>query len=611
MKHLVKIFLLWACMFQCVLAQVKMNNQQIQIIKKLKVQGIVPGKVYFQHDFMLFLDNEESFPEKDLFSSAIGLETYSKMYRAGIQSIAKVKLNENYQYSDIWQRKRNIIEIMYPTDSFQSLEDGVYFYTLDEHKQLHQQASFEEVFELPCYLRVEKKHGIVISIQKRCLASISHYVYNYWINNNLKHLRLERYDTDHNIIYTSETFFDENGLMIKLRKKNTKTGNTAIESLVRQDGIYSIEEHFDNQGVKTNHVIHYKNSFRVKNQVLNKGGKVIKTNDIEPEIFDFEKDLDEPYPYNKLIMNVEKSHSLLKDAMFEQGLGESRQYDSEATNRVKYLGIQPHQVYYHKLPFPGFMAERYKNFPHQAPLSLIEAENQTPRDKYSDLIQVEMGDNYQYKKIIKTKWQQSAISLPLTQFKDLENGVYFYVMADKGKLTPLKGVEQAVSLPSYIRVEKVMGKIVAIVQKTRVQWLTTEFDYKKTAPIRSKLTVLESHLVPKLVIETEYEKGSYLPLTQVIKNAQGTTIRTFVRGKKKNIGAILERFNGQGIKTNHIEISNDGDIENQYLNHKGSIVLTTDEIEDKDNPQLYDNLPFNPDGFEMILFEHFDDKREH
>ncbi|WP_176701059.1 hypothetical protein, partial [Gilliamella sp. Bif1-4] len=252
-----------------------------------------------------------------------------------------------------------------------------------------------------------------------------------------------------------------------------------------------------------------------------------------------------------------------------------------------------------------------KNFPHQAPLSLIEAENQLPRDKYSDLIQVEMGDNYQYKKIIKTKWQQSAISLPLTQFKDLENGVYFYVMADKGQLTPLKGVEQAVSLPSYIRVEKVMGKIVAIVQKTRVQWLTTEFDYKKTAPIRSKLTVLESHLVPKLVIETEYEKGSYLPLTQVIKNAQGTTIRTFVRGKKKNIGAILERFNDQGIKTNHIEISNDGDIENQYLNHKGSIVLTTDEIEDKDNPQLYDNLPFNPDGFEMILFEHFDDKREH
>jgi hypothetical protein len=614
MKYLVKIyltfFLLWVGVVQGILAEEKMNNQQIQMIKKLKEQNIVPGKIYFQHDFMLFLDKKDSYPEEELFSSVRGLENHPDMYEMAIQNISQVKLNKNYQYSDIFQRERNIIEILYPTDSFQLLEDGVYFYTLDEHKQLHQQASFEDVFELPCYLRVEKKHGIVVSIQKRPLAAITHYTYDYWPNNNIKQFNLKMYDNNHNIIYTSEIVFNENtGLMTKAIKKNIKTGRYLIESYIRQDGIYEIDDYFDKQGIKTNHVILYKRPNRVENQILNKDGKVIKTKRWEPEeIFDFEKDLDEPYPYNKLIMNVEKSHFLLKDAMFEQGLGESRQYDSEATNRVKYLGIQPHQVYYHKLPFPGFMAERYKNFPHQAPLSLIEAENQTPRDKYSDLIQVEMGDNYQYKKIIKTKWQQSAISLPLTQFKDLENGVYFYVMADKGQLTPLKGVEQAVSLPAYIRVEKVMGKIVAIVQKTRVQWLTTEFDYKKTAPIRSKLTVLESHLVPKLVIETEYEKGSYLPLTQVIKNAQGTTIRTFIRGKKKNIGAILERFNDQGIKTNHIEISNDGDIENQYLNHKGSIVLTTDEIEDKDNPQLYDNLPFNPDGFEMILFEHFDEK---
>ncbi|WP_141675115.1 hypothetical protein, partial [Gilliamella sp. Bif1-4] len=454
-----------------------MKDQQIQIINKLKQQDIAPGKVYFQHDFMLFIKNKYSFPEEDLFTSPVSLENHPDMYMMAIQDIAQVKLNENYQYSDIWQRKRNIIEIMYPTDSFQSLEDGVYFFTLDEHKQLHQQASFEEVFELPCYLRVEKKQGIVVSIQKRCLASISHYTYDYWDNNNLKHLGIELYDNTHNIIYTAETFFDENTeLMIKSTEKNIKTGRYLIESYIRQNDIYSIVEYFDNQGIKTNHVIRHDDSNRVENQILNKDGKVIKTKRWEPEeIFDFEKDLDEPYPYNKLIMNVEKSHFLLKDAMFEQGLGESRQYDSEATNRVKYLGIQPHQVYYHKLPFPGFMAERYKNFPHQAPLSLIEAENQLPRDKYSDLIQVEMGDNYQYKKIIKTKWQQSAISLPLTQFKDLENGVYFYVMADKGQLTPLKGVEQAVSLPSYIRVEKVMGKIVAIVQKTRVQWLTTEF----------------------------------------------------------------------------------------------------------------------------------------
>lgn len=614
MKYLVKIylvfFILWVGLVQAILAEEKMNNQQIKMIKKLKEQNIVPDKIYFQHDFMLFLDYEDSYPGEDLFSSVRGLENHPDMYEMAIQSIAQVKLNENYQYKDVWQRKRNIIEIMYPTDAFQSLEDGVYFYTLDEHKQLHQQASFEDVFELPCYLRVEKKQGIVVSIQKRPLAAITHYTYDYWPSNHIKQLNLKMYDNDHNIIYTSEIVFNENtGLMTKAIKKNTKTGNTLFQFFVRKDGIYVIDDYFDNQGIKTNHVIRYEKPKRVENQILNKDGKVIKTKNRAPEeLFDFQKDLDEPYPYNKLIMNVEKSHFLLKDALFEQGLGESRQYDSEATNRVKYLGIQPHQIYYHKLPFPGFMAERYKNFPHQAPLTLIEAENQSPRDKYSDLIQVEMGDNYQYKKIIKTKWQQSAISLPLAQFKALENGVYFYVMADQAQLVPLKGVEQAVSLPAYIRVEKVMGKIVSIVQKNRVQWLITEFDYKKTSPIHSKLTVLESHLVPKLVIETEYEKGSYLPLTQVIKNAQGTTIRTFTRGKKKNIGAILERFNAQGIKTNHIEISNDGDIENQYLNNKGRVLFTTDEIEDQNNPQLYDNLPFNPDGFDMILFDHFDGK---
>ncbi|KES14742.1 hypothetical protein GASC598P17_001800, partial [Gilliamella apis SCGC AB-598-P17] len=79
---------------------------------------------------------------------------------------------------------------------------------------------------------------------------------------------------------------------------------------------------------------------------------------------------------------------------------------------------------------------------------------------------------------------------------------------------------------------------------------------------------------------------------QVIKNAQGNIIRTFKTVKKKNIIAILERFNEQGVKTNHIEISKQKDIENQYFDNK-------------EHPQLYDELPFNPDGFEMMLFEHF------
>lgn len=617
MKNLIKlclpIFLLCIGYIQYVSAEVKMNNQQVERIKKLKTQGIEPNKVYFQDEFALFIANGHSYPEEDLFSSQEDLEDNQRMYTTAVQNISQIKLNDNYQYSEIWQRKRNIIEILYPTDAFQSLEDGVYFYTLDEHKQLHQHASFKEVFELPCYLRVEKKQGIVVSIQKRPLSTINHYIYHYWPSNNLiKQIEISLYDYDYNAIFSSVVYFDEvTGEMIKTTSKNIKTGRSSIETNIEKNGIYSIEEYFDKQGVKTNRVTRYENSFvRVKNEVLNEQGNIIKTKSWEPEeILDLEKDLDEPYPYNELMMNVEKSNTLFKAEMFKQGLGDSPKYDKEAINRVKYLGIKPHQVYYHKLPFPAFMVERYKNFPHQAPLTLTEAENQSPRDKYSDLIQVEIGDNHQYKKIIKTKWQQSAISLPLAQFKGLENGVYFYTMDDKKQLTPLANVEQAVSLPAYIRVEKVMGKVVSILQKTRVQWLTNEFDYKKSAPIRSKLTVIESHLVPNLVIETEFEKGSYLPLKQVIKNAQGITIRTFIMTKKRDLIAILERFNDQGIKTNHIELFEDGQggyLKNQHLDSNVNILLTTDEFEDKNNPQLYDNLLFNPDGFETILFEHFD-----
>ncbi len=608
MNNLIKIyllpFMLWIGLVHYVIAEVNMNNQQ-QIVNQLKKQGILPQKVYFQYEVIPALNNKYSFPNENLYSLVSDLETHPDMYNLAIQNIAQVKLNENYQYTDVLQRSRNIIEIIYPTDSFQSLDDGVYFYILDEQKQLQKKESFNEVYKLPCYLRVEKKHGIVVSIQKRPLAAISHYKYDYWSNNNLKYLKIEMLDNNNNIIYDSEIFFNDNGKMVKAIRKNIKTGQYSIENIIHQDDIYSIEEYYNNSDIKTNRITIYENTSRVKNEVLNKNGKVIKTNNSEPEIFDFDKDLDEPYPYNKLVMNVEKSNALLTDSMFEQGISDNPKYDEDALKRAEYLGIKPNQVYYHKLPFPSFMAERYKNFPHQAPLTLIEAENQSPQEKYSDLIRIEIDNNYQYKKIDKTKWQQTAISLPSSQFKSLENGIHFFVINDKGQLTPLNNVEQAITQPTYVRVEKVMGKIVSTLQKTRVQWLTTEFDYKKNAPIRSKLTVIESHIVPKLVIESEYESGQYLPASQVIKNAQGNIIRTFKTVKKKNTIAILERFNEQGVKTNHIEISKQGDIENQYLDSKEHVRFTTSDIQDKEYPQLYDELPFNPDGFEMMLFDHF------
>ncbi|OCG42825.1 hypothetical protein [Gilliamella sp. Bif1-4] len=58
--------------------------------------------------------------------------------------------------------------------------------------------------------------------------------------------------------------------------------------------------------------------------MLNKSGQVIKTKNREPEdIFDFEKDLPEPYPYNKLMIDVKKAHMLFTDSLFERGLDDN------------------------------------------------------------------------------------------------------------------------------------------------------------------------------------------------------------------------------------------------------------------------------------------------
>ena len=613
---------------QSAYAQTVMDNQTA-IINQLKAQAIEPNKTYFQYDFSDILNKEYSFPRKKLFLAINNaLETDPSMFSIARQNIAQIKLNNHYQYQDVLNRRRNIIEILYPTDAFQALDDGVHFYIFDKNNQLQKKEKFEDIFELPCYLRVEKKNGVVISIQKRPLVSIAHFVYDYWPNHNLKHTVLEMYDNDQQLIFFYEIFYDENGKSIKSNEKNILTGQTMQSSYLEKDGIESIEEYFDNQGIKTNHVIYYDKSKKpypwIENQRLNKRGEVIETTNQKPDdIFDFQKDLNETYPYNTLAMDIEKTEDILTRELFRHTLDiNTTQWDSEAINRAKFLGIKPNQIYYNKLPYPFFVDERYKNFPHQPPLSIIEAENQQPKEKYSDLIKFEVGENYQYKTLIKEKWQQSPITLPLEQFKPLENDIYFFTMADNGQLQPLDNVEQAVALPGYIRVEKEMGKIISIVQKTRIIKVAYQFEYNNNTLIASKLNVLQSPMLQHMLIETQYENGDYSPTYQVIKNAKGIVVRTFKYINKNGVYAIFDRFNDNGIKTHHFSITESESDHHyygkaQFFDEKGNIVFVIDESKkddnnkdsliwlNKDEPQLYDALPIVLDQFENMIFKSY------
>lgn len=122
----------------------------------------------------------------------------------------------------------------------------------------------------------------------------------------------------------------------------------------------------------------------------------------------------------------------------------------------------------------------------------------------------------------------------------------------------------------------------------------------------SKFNLLESTLLPNLIIETKWE--NYLPKYQVIKDNKGITVRTITVINPTDFHAIFEEFNSNGIKTNHIEINenNNPDIINQYLDEKGQLMKTTDDYPEKDS--VYDKIyekPFYPIFIDQLEYQLF------
>ena len=601
-------FLCWVINPNFTYADINMIDQKT-IMKT--PQPLEANKIYYQYDFKSFRHKDDSYPaEKKLFLSPETLETDPN--DDSLLDIYQITINENNQYSKVINICRNIIEILYPTEPFETLEDGIHFYILDKDNQLQKKENFEAVFKEPGYIRVEKLDGKVISIQKRPTYMIIHFNYEYWPNQNLKYDKLEYYNNEHQIIYYDETFYDENEKAIAGNSKNLLTQQNIRYTYINKDGVSRIDEYFDSQGNKTNHVIYYDNTNaedKIENQILDHEGKLVeKSNKVPDDIFDpLKEELAEKYPYNNLLMDIEKTDVVLTEKFFLHTVDKNTtQWDNEAINRAKYLQITPHQPYYAKVTYPLLWPNRYKNFPHQKPLTLIEAEHQQPNAKYSDLIKFEVGNNYQYKTLIKEKWQQTPITLPLEQFKPLENNIYFFVMDNNGKLIPLENVEQAVEQPNYIRVEKEMGKIISIVKKTRIYKVLNEFEYQDNSLKNSKFNLLESTLLPNLIIETKWE--NYLPKYQAIKDNQGITVRTITVINPTDFHAIFDEFNSNGIKTNHIEINknNNPDIINQYLDEKGQLIKTTDDYPEKDS--VYDKIyekPFYPIFIDQLEYQLF------
>ena len=587
-----------------------MNNDNLTddiIINQLKIQGIKPHVTYIHSDYPY--TDYKNFPTKPFLTLT---EAERKISYFSDNAIQFIELNNNYQYEKILFNKRDVIDILFPIAMFSEYSDGEHFFTLDEKYQLHHLNSVEEAWKQDCYLKIVIEKGKVVKMQKRPLTWIEKSYFSYWSNGNKQKEISEQLDLNNNVKVRYEIEYDQTGQRIKLLEHNFITNYKMVMTYLYTQDVYAFMDIFNEKGIKVNHTIFYDKLGNVESQYLDESGQIIHTSNIEPDL-STDVYLPQSAIYQSIPMDLLRVHPSYVDKLIEQMASKDNYTlaDQEAVTRAKFLGIQSNSTYYHPTPFPQWGKDRYKNYPHQLTMTLAQAEYQHPKEQYVDLVKVTVGDNYQYQTISREKWLQVPLSIPHEQFKPLENGTYFFTLDKQGQLIPLEDIEQAIILPSYVRIEKVMGKIASILQKTRIQKTQQIYEYNENNQMHKEiLTVLESPSMPLLTVETIYDDIGVFVVSQTIRDSQNKRIAVFSKFNDNNIYGVIERFNQEEEKTNHITIYHNTLIENRHLDKAGNTLLITDDLTNENDPQPYDELPLYSDKLIQQIFNAYLNKNK-
>ena len=587
-----------------------MNNDNLTddiIINQLKIQGIKPHVTYIHSDYPY--TDYKNFPTQPFLTLT---EAERKISYFSDNEIQFIELNNNYQYEKILFNKRDVIDILFPIAMFSEYSDGEHFFTLDEKYQLHHLNSVEEAWKQDCYLKIVIEKGKVVKMQKRPLTWIQKSYFSYWANGNKQKEISEQLDLNNSVKVRYEIEYDQTGQRIKLLEDNFITNYKVVMTYLYTQDVYALMDIFNEKGIKVNHTIFYDELGNVESQYLDESGQIIHTSNFEPNL-STDVYLPQSAIYQSIPMDLLRVHPSHVDKLIEQMASKDNYTlaDQEAVTRAKFLGIQSNSTYYHPTPFPQWGKDRYKNYPHQLTMTLAQAENQHPKEQYVDLVKVTVGDNYQYQTISREKWLQVSLSIPHEQFKPLENGTYFFTLDKQGQLIPLEDIEQAIILPSYVRVEKVMGKIASILQKTRIQKTQQVYEYNENNQMHKEiLTVLESPSMPLLTVETIYDDIGVFVVSQTIKDSQNKRIAVFSKFNDNNIYGVIERFNREEEKTNHITIYRNTLIENRHLDKAGNTLLITDDLTNENDPQPYDELPLYSDKLIQQIFNAYLNKNK-
>ena len=258
-------------------------------------------------------------------------------------------------------------------------------------------------------------------------------------------------------------------------------------------------------------------------------------------------------------------------------------FDVAKSIEIRTMGIKPHVPYYGSTEIILHHYQTPNNYPNFSPITLEQAENAPYRvnNPFSTKLKInEVGDNYQFKIRWSYKRKPQYILLNNQQqacLKEIENGSHFFILDDDLQLQPIT-IENAITLPNYIKVTKEMGKIVAIEKKPLLSISKWEYEYWPHSAKLHYLRYFNYAIDKKTILQSsnvEYnEEGQ--SLISVTKNQNNKTIsikKYYPKGNEYLFETTL--FNEQGDKTEIFYTPSVGDSKIVHLDKEGNIIEVT------------------------------------
>lgn len=266
--------------------------------------------------------------------------------------------------------------------------------------------------------------------------------------------------------------------------------------------------------------------------------------------------------------------------------------DIAAVTRTKNNGIYPGIPYFHETPIPS-RSNNYRNFPHQAPISVEKAENEWVSSPYQGAVIAEVGNNYQYRIIDRRERRASFVKIPEEQLKNIENGVHFFILDKNGTLHALKNADEALKRNNYLRIEKEMNKVITVEKKPLVSHVRITYEYWENGnekTVKAEEFDLNGKIFSTLNTMCD-ENGEIINMNEVDSKDR---LMSAYQGVRKN-GIYAEKiiYNPETkIKTNHIIYFEDGNIENKNFDESGKLILVKEHDEPEKHQEYKEEEPY-------------------